>query len=411
MKTRVLLVSLVIAVVAIISTVVGISFRSRGWSQNEQETLKSLWLGSLPKLPADPSNKYADDVRAAALGQRIFFDTHFSSNGQVSCGTCHLPEKAFTDGLPLAKGVGTTNRKTMTIIGTAYSPWLFWDGRKDSQWAQALGPLESPVEHGGNRTQYAHLVAKSYKNEYEAIFGTLPDISSLPALAGPVEDSEAKANWEAMREEDREIITRIYVNMGKAIAAFERTIMPSVSRFDNYVEALLNDDEQSMKAALSTDEVAGLKLFIGKANCTTCHSGPLFTNNDFHNTGVSAAKDLPEDVGRAEGARQVLRDEFNCLSSYSDATANDCAGLRFLKTDGHELERQFKVPTLRNIAETAPYMHAGQMATLRDVLEHYSQAPEAPVGHSELEPRNFSDKEMRQLEAFLKTLSGTTESP
>jgi cytochrome c peroxidase len=405
MKTRVLFTSLIIGVVAVVSLVVALGlFQNKGWSAAEKETLKSLWLGSLPDLPSDPSNKYADDARAAALGEKIFFDTRFSSNGEVACGTCHLPEKAFTDGLPLAKGVGTTDRKTMTIVGTAYSPWLFWDGRKDSQWAQALGPLENENEHGGNRTQYAHLITNIYKDEYEAIFGSLPDVSTLPALAGPIEDSEAKANWEAMSEEDREAVTRIYVNMGKAIAAYERTIMPGASRFDNYVEALLNDDEQAMEDALTADEIAGLKLFIGKGNCTTCHSGSLFTNNDFHNTGVPAAKDLPEDLGRAKGVKQVLNDEFNCLSPYSDAAPQDCAELRFLKTDGHELERQFKAPTLRNVALTAPYMHAGQFATLRDVLEHYSQAPEAPAGHSELEPRNFSEKELGQLEAFLKSL-------
>jgi cytochrome c peroxidase len=410
MKARVLLVISIIAVVAILSTVVALGlFQNRGWSQEELATLKSLWIGSLPDLPDDPSNKYADDAKAAALGQKIFFDTRFSSNGQVSCGTCHLPEKAFTDGLPLAKGVGTTTRKTMTILGTAYSPWLFWDGRKDSQWAQALGPLESPVEHGGNRTQYAHLIAEFYESEYEAIFGSLPDLSSFPKAAGPVADPAAKATWEAMSEQDRETITRIYANIGKAIAAFERTLMPGVSRFDRYVGALLTNDKQAMKNTLTSDEIAGLKLFIGKGNCATCHSGALFTNNDFHNTGVPAAKDLPEDLGRATGAKQALTDEFNCLSPYSDADPKACAELRFLKTDGHELERQFKVPTLRNIAQTAPYMHAGQFATLRDVLNHYSQAPEAPVGHSELEPRHFSDKEMEQLEAFLKTLDDVAQ--
>ena len=127
------------------------------WSEEEMNSLRSLWIGSLPPLPADPSNKYADDPAAAALGQKLFFDTRFSSNGQVSCASCHLTDLLFQDGTPLATGVGTTNRRTMTIIGTAYSPWQFWDGRKDSQWAQALGPMESAVEHGGNRTLYAHL--------------------------------------------------------------------------------------------------------------------------------------------------------------------------------------------------------------------------------------------------------------
>ena len=91
-----------------------------------------------------------------------------------------LADRLFQDGTPLANGVGVTNRRTMTLIGTAYSPWLFWDGRKDSQWAQALGPMESPVEHGSNRTYYAHLIDQFYRAEYEAIFGTLPEVRHLP---------------------------------------------------------------------------------------------------------------------------------------------------------------------------------------------------------------------------------------
>jgi cytochrome c peroxidase len=168
------------------------------WSKDELEQLASLSIGSLPPLPADPSNRVADDERAAELGQRLFFDTRLSSNGEVACATCHLPDKLFQDGTPLAKGVGTTDRRTMSIIGTARSPWQFWDGRKDSQWAQALGPLESAVEHGGNRMQYAHLAATHYRTEYEAVFGKLPDLSRLPAHAGPVDDPKARAEWDAI---------------------------------------------------------------------------------------------------------------------------------------------------------------------------------------------------------------------
>src|SRR5690242_9320383 len=106
--------------------------------------LKDLWLASLEPLPADPGNRWADDPSAAKLGERLFFDTRLSSNGEVACASCHDPRKDFQDDLPLARGVGTTARRTMPIAATAYSPFLFWDGRKDSQWAQALGPLESP---------------------------------------------------------------------------------------------------------------------------------------------------------------------------------------------------------------------------------------------------------------------------
>jgi cytochrome c peroxidase len=375
------------------------------WTADEVATLRALWLGSLPPLAPDPTNRYGDDPAAAALGKEIFFDTRFSVNGEVACATCHLPQLMFQDGKALSEGVGITNRRAMPIAGTAYSPWLFWDGRKDSQWAQALGPLENPVEHGGNRTQYVHLMEQLYRSEYEAIFGPLPDFTELPANAGPVDDPPALANWEAMTPEQRATVNQVYANIGKAIAAYERLLMPGPSRFDRYVEALLNGDADAMAAALNAEEIAGLRLFIGKAECTQCHNGPLFTDNHFHNTGVPAVAELPEDTGRAAGAQQVQGDEFNCLSPYSDAQPEECAELRFMVAEGHELLRQFKPPSLRDVAERAPYMHAGQIASLEDVVRHYNRAPAAPAGHSELEPLNLSDKELAQLVAFLHSLS------
>ena len=381
------------------------------WSDDEITAIRSLWIGSLEPLPPDPSNQYADDERAAKFGQKLFFDTRFSVNGEVACATCHHPNALFQDSTPLAQGVVTTNRRTMTLIGTAYSPWFFWDGRKDSQWAQALGPMENPVEHGGNRTQYAHLIEQQYKAEYEAIFGPLPDLSTLPASAGPVEDAAARTAWQAMSDAQREEVNRVFANMGKAIAAYERLIMPTASRFDHHVEAAINGDTEVMEATLTPDEVAGLRLFIGKANCLQCHNGPLLTDNHFHNTGVPAAVDLPEDTGRALGAQQVLADEFNCLSPYSDAGPDDCTELRFMVAEGHELERQFKAPSLRNVAERAPYMHAGQFDSLDAVLAHYNTAPEAPAGHSELEPLMLTELEVSQLMAFLHTLSGPLDAP
>ncbi|MCC6453807.1 MAG: c-type cytochrome [Caldilineaceae bacterium] len=376
------------------------------WSEGEIATLRSLWIGTLPPLAPDASNRYGDDPAAAALGERIFFDVRFSSNGEVACATCHLPQLGYQDSKQLSEGVGISNRRSMPIAGTAYSPWFFWDGRKDSLWAQALGPLENPVEHGGDRTQYAHLIAQHYREEYETIFGPLPDLSDLPANAGPVADAEARAAWDAMSEQNRQTVTRIYTNLGKALAAYERRIMPTASRFDTYVEAVLNGDTEAMETILTADEVAGMRLFIGRANCLQCHNGPLLTDNHFHNTGVPAAAGLPEDTGRTLGAQQVLADEFNCLSPYSDAMPEDCGELRFMVAEGHELERQFKAPSLRNVAERAPYMHAGQFDTLDRVLAHYNAAPTAPAGHSEVEPLQLSETELDQLVAFLHTLSG-----
>ena len=392
----------------------GYIFTRPAWTEVELVTLRTLWIGSLPPLEPDPSNQYGDNLAAAEFGKKLFFDTRFSSNGEVACATCHVPEKGFQDGLPLAQGVGVTNRRAMPIAGTAYSPWMFWDGRKDSQWAQALGPLESAVEHGGNRTFYAHLIDEHYRAEYEAIFGELPDLSDqsrFPEAAGPVEDESARAAWEAMSPADQETITQIYVNMGKAIAAYERQIMPTASRFDIYVQAALENDKKTMNSTLTTEELEGLRLFIGPANCTRCHNGPLFTDNSFHNTGVPAVESLPEDTGREQGAQNVLADEFNCLSQYSDAEPDQCDELNFMVSEGHELTRAFKAPSLRNVTSRAPYMHAGQFTTLEAVLDHYNTAPAAPTGHSELEQLNFSETQMNAIIAFLYTLNSEITAP
>ncbi|HZH10386.1 MAG TPA: cytochrome c peroxidase [Microvirga sp.] len=371
------------------------------WTEEERAVIQSLALDALPPLPKDPSNKVADDAKAAELGRALFFDTRLSANGRVACASCHLPDRQFQDDRPLAQGVGTTNRRTMPIAGMAHSPFLFWDGRKDSLWSQALGPLESPVEHGGNRTHYARLIAEHYREHYAAVFGPLPEMKHLPPQAGPVANPQAAAAWEAMPDADREAVNRVFANIGKAIAAFERTILPAPTRFDAYASAL---GSGSGSGILTDDEIAGLRLFIGRGQCINCHNGPLLTDNHFHNTGVPAPSGLPEDRGREAGATLVREDPFNCLGSYSDAGESDCAELRFMTAEGHELLRAFKTPSLRGAAARPPYMHAGQIGTLAEVVAHYSAAPAAPAGHSELRPLNLTETEQRQLMAFLTTL-------
>jgi cytochrome c peroxidase len=371
-----------LALLLVITMVCAAAPREDRWTAEEVAQLSSMSLRELGAPPADPTNRVADDPRATEFGRKLFFDTRLSSNGKVSCATCHIPEKEFQDGTPVANGVGVTNRRTMPIAGMAHSPFLFWDGRKDSLWAQALGPLESPVEHGGSREQYAKVIAAHYRNDYDVVFGAMPALSTDDAT------------------------TAVFVNMGKAIAAYERTIEYGPSRFDRYLDTL-QDTGRAPREVLSADEVAGLRLFIGKASCVNCHNGPLFTNNEFHNTGVPARAGLPADSGRLAGADAVLRDEFNCRSRWSDARSK-CTELEFLVAGDHVLERAFKVPSLRNVADRAPYMHAGQFGTLSQVVDHYTRAPKAPAGHSELEPLRLSTQERRQIEAFLRSLSGGT---
>jgi cytochrome c peroxidase len=372
------------------------------WTEEEAKLVLSLGLSKLPPLPADPSNAVADDPEAAKLGEALFFDSRFSANGKVACGTCHLPDRQFQDDLARAKGVGVTARRTMPIAGTAYSPWLFWDGRKDSQWAQALGPLESGVEHGTDRAYIAHLVEAHYADQYTALFGPLPTLDQVPQHASPNGLGAVLDEWLALDDTRRDAVNRVFANVGKAIAAYERTITPQPSRFDTYVDHLAEGKDTA--GILTDQEEDGLRIFVGKGECTKCHNGPLLTDNFFHNTGVAAVPGLPDDLGRSLGIEQVLADPFNCLGPYSDAEPGDCAELKYLAKAGHEMIRAYKPPSLRGVASRPPYMHAGQIATLGEVLVHYNTAPSAPDGHSELAPLNLNTTELAALEAFLGAL-------
>jgi cytochrome c peroxidase len=373
------------------------------WTPGEVEVLRSLWIESLPPIPNDASNRYEQEPRAASLGRKFFFDKRFSGNNQVSCGTCHREDYAFTDDLPLAHGMGTTGRRTMTLIGSAYYPWLFWDGRKDSMWSQALGPLESTVEHGISRTFSAKVIAEYYRAEYEAIFGPLPNLEGLRKLgARPgLDDPAAYKAWIKYPPEEREAVNRVYANMGKAIAAYVRTIVPGPARFDEYVSAVVKGRMADLPSLFSDEEAEGLRIFIGKAKCTGCHTGPLFTNGEFHNLQIPATQEMPFDMGRGGGIIQVLSDEFNCLGPYSDARGKQCAELWFMDTETKKYTGAMKTPTLRNVVERPPFMHAGQFTTIKEVLKFYKKSRNPEVGH-----RDLTNADMRKVEAFLRTLSG-----
>ncbi len=389
------------------------------WTADEIGVIASLSLSSLPPAPRDPSNFVDGRPDAAALGKRLFADTRFSRNQEVSCASCHAPDKQFQDGLPVGRGVGIGTRRAMPLVGTGHSPWLFWDGRKDSLWSQALGPLEDGVEHGGNRTRYARLVQTHYKTDYEGVFGPMPTLVGLPQDAGPLGPADEQAAWRSMSPNSRNDVSRVFANMGKAIAAYENSLAYGESRFDRYARAVVAKDVGAA-TVLTPQEVNGLRLFMGQGQCVTCHNGPLLTDQHFHNTGVPPRDPAHVDRGRAAAVAKVQGDEFNCLGVFSDADPDTCSELRFIVTDDPTLEGAFKTPTLRNVALRAPYMHAGQFATLERVVSHYSSSPAAALGHSELargnepghsgrRPIRLSESEARDLVAFLATLSGATE--
>ncbi len=386
------------------------------WTKTELRALKSLSLPSLRPPPFDPSNKHADDPRAAVLGARLFFEPRLSLNGKIACASCHQPNRYFTDGLPRSRGIHETRRGAPTLIGVAYSPWLYWDGRRDSGWSQALAPIEGADEMGGTRIRVVRTLAGAprYRSTYQEVFGQpLPDLSDearFPPDARPGGSDEDRRAWVAMTSDDRSAVDRAFTNLGKAIAAYERKLNPGPSRFDLWVRALL-EGGAAPSEPLSDDERAGLRLFLSPtAQCLRCHNGPLFTNHGFHNIGLPVPAGEPPDFGRLPAVAEVLAHEFNCFSPYSDAVEAQCLELRFIKDDGVELAGAFKVPTLRNVARTAPYMHTGQFETLGQVLEHYSR-PGFGIGHQELAPTNFDEQQRRQLAAFLGTLTSEVADP
>lgn len=385
------------------------------------ERVRLLDMSPVPPPPPDPSNKWADDPMAAKLGQRLFFDARVSANGEVSCASCHMPETYFADSKTVAAGVGTAGRNTPTVLGAAHSPWQFWDGRADSLWAQALGPIESPVEHGSSRLAVAHVVYLHHRAPYEAIFGALPELSDakrFPAQGRPVPDEPTHGHqvaWASMSASDQELIDRVFANVGKAIAAYERLLIPGEAPFDRHVAAVRAGDP-SGGAHLSPAARRGLKRFIAEeSGCTICHFGPRLSNDAFANIGLlQPAWAAPTDVGRYAAVAQVLDSDFNCFGPHSDQAPGQCAHLLHLKINEFATQGAFKVPTLRNVAATAPYMHAGQLADLSAVLDHYAEVESHTSGTGLREPflrsQTWTATDKAELQAFLESLTAPPPS-
>jgi cytochrome c peroxidase len=373
--------------------------------------------------PADPTDRVADNPRAAALGQKLFFDRGLSVNGAISCATCHQPARAFTDGRALAKGLAVGTRNAPTLLGAAENHWFFWDGRADSLWSQVPYVIENPREFGSDRLHVAHSIAAdaSLRRAYEQVFGPLPplmDSARFPAHGRPENDKTAPAAraWSAMTAADRDAIDRVFANVGKAIEAYERKLTGGPSPFDLYVEGLKTGDRTKL-AMLSPAAKRGLKLFVGAGHCDLCHSGPDFSDGEFHNIGLPVLPGEDPDTGRAAGIAQVRADPFNGIGRFSDDPSAAKDKLAYLPSPDTQ-QGAFKTPSLRNVALTAPYMHDGRFKTLRDVLEFYAQGEAASqgrlVGAREgtlaLVP-HFTASQISDLVAFLERLDSAPPSP
>ncbi|MDB5931382.1 MAG: Di-hem cytochrome c peroxidase [Polaromonas sp.] len=394
------------------------------WSAQEVATIASMRLKEAGQQPADASNAYEQRPDAAAFGRALFNDARLSKNGLVACVSCHDARSQFEDGRQFGQGIATGKRRTMPVMGAAHSPFLFWDGRKDSAWFQALGPFEDAAEHGGNRVRLVRLVLAQYPEQYSQVFGAVPAVGELPLDASPNGTQAERAAWATLAPSTQGSVNRVFANMGRAIAAYERGIFYGESRFDQYAQATAADTASSDgpgQSVLTGQEVRGLRLFLNKGQCVTCYNGPLFTDHAFHNTGVAPIGPANPDRGRVEGLKQLLKNEFNCLGTYSDAKPEQCGELQFLRADEPAQLAAFRTPSLRNVAARPPYMHAGQFASLEEVVQHYAASPKAVIGQSELaQPgeRNehrqairLSGGDFKDLAAFLGTLTGPVIQP
>ena len=381
----------------------------------QAELSQATGLSPMPSLPADPTNAWADVPEAAHLGQFLFFDTRLSGTGEFSCATCHDPAHGFSDEKQLSEAAGTTARHAPSALNSAFQDFLFWDGRADTLWCQALGPLEDSGEQATTRLAVAHLVTEDadLSVAYAQVFGAVPDLSDtarFPAEGKPVAgepDHPHAVAWAFMTTEDQEIVNEVFVHVGKAIAAYERKLIREDAPFDAWIAEV--EDGQPESELISREAKAGLSLFLGEGNCILCHSGPLFSNKAFHNIGLEDRDWLtPFDNGRFNGISSLLDNPFNGSGRFSDDVEAGSLKIDHL-VQGIEQLGAYKTPSLRNLPDTAPYMHGGHFETLTEVVESYSKLEELPsVGHREqfMEPLDWDDNEIASMVAFLESLQG-----
>lgn len=391
-------------IVTVLSFFLFFGIRAQTLTETEITKIKHLSLNSLHTVE-DPSNKFLNKEGARALGKALFNDSRLSSNGKVSCRTCHIEQYAFTDKKKLASGLREGFRNTPTLLNVSHQHWFFADGAKDSIWAQNLSSIENPAEQNFTRLEVMRLIStdKLYRKQYDRLFEhDLPnqsDLDQYPLKAGPNGELKDLISWKKLTKNQRHSINLVFTNIGKAIASYVSILESKPTRFDKYVDDI---KEKTISSYLNASELRGLKLFLSqKSGCSNCHSGPIFSNKSFHNIGTGIPA---KDNGRSEVIESVLRDPFNCLGIYSDAKPEQCSELNYINRNKHQLRGTYKTSTLRSISKTAPYMHDGRFETLEEVIKHYIFIGQSETIKTDLSPISLTEKEQLDLVSFLSTL-------
>lgn len=359
------------------------------FTKEDQALLRRMELSPGTSPPVDALNdRYvgASDAYRTALatfGQQLFFDTELSEprpdGGRVACAECHAPNDWFSDGRGenhVSYGVDWTGRNSPSLVNVGYYVSFGWDGRADALWAQGKHAFEAPATMRGDPQHLARQVARRYGDRYRELFGffSLPP-ELLTSDAGiPGEEVE-----------------RLYKNVLKAWGAYLLQLNSGDAPFDRFV---MGDE-----SALSPEQLRGLHLFIGKAGCINCHFGPNFTDNQYHALGLeqTGAHVPGVDLGRFTGLQKL--GELDAGYRLSPVPPNSASELG-----------KFRTKSLRQVAQTPPYFHAGQMATLADVVWFYNQGGlngGAGTRSPFIVPLGLTEPEQADLVAFLGSLTGT----
>jgi len=329
-----------------------------------------------PPWSPDPSNRLSGQPAGIALGQALFFDAKLSNQGDLSCASCHQPARRWSD---TERGRGEFLRNTPSLLDLRWNRWFGWDGAQDNLWSQSLRPMLSPQEMAGS----LRLVAERVRQE--------PDLACRYRAA----------LGEELGADDETVA----INAAKALAAFQETLVSGAAPFDSF----RNDLEQGRAPSLPEAAQRGAQLFFGAGQCATCHLGPGFTNREFHDIGVPyLVRPGLVDPGRHLGIRRLSQSDYTKLGRFSDDPAREAVTTRHVALL-HRNWGEFRVPSLRNLVGTAPYMHSGSKASLRDAVLHYSELNEERLhvdGERLLRPLHLNDQQIDDLVAFLESLSG-----
>jgi len=344
----------------------------------------------------DPSNRVSGKPAAIVLGERLFFEPRLSAKSSVSCATCHVPERNWADGRKLGVGLEEVDRNTPSVVNVRLNRWFGWDGANDNLWAQSMRPLLDQREHAVDDRHVAELIRndRELACRYRKAFGAPPSPS----------DHEA-----------------VLVDVGKALAAFQETLVSGRTPFDDFRDSLARGDHKTA-ARYPASAQRGLQIFVGRGACNLCHLGPNFTNGEFHEIGIPVLRKLGSvDWGRYQGIKMLQASRFNLEGRYNDDASRSTAISTQHVALGAQNYEQFKIPSLRNVALTAPYMHNGHLAVLRDVVKHYSEVdlnllhqvhlydsdgvPQTLPVDKILKPLKLSEQEIDDVVAFLETLT------